>query len=154
MPNMMDFIKSKLTIRNLLLALSFVITLVGFIMHLVVCTTGYFVGQAPNAVVTVCSILFLVGTVLFIAFDDKIGKFDTLVFFALAAFIILSFVFFVLDKEAVVGEMMVPVNHPQKQIDAASLTITGVVFYGVGFIFFAAASFFALKGAKKEKVSA
>ena len=129
---MLNKIKSKLTLRNILLLSSLVVALVGWIIYLVVATTGYFVA--------------------FLAFDDRFKKFDTLFFFALAAFLILAFVFFVLDKEEVVGERLIPVNHPQKQIDAAVTSIVGIIFYLISFILFAVSSFFADK--KKEKTPA
>ncbi len=146
---MSEKLKAKLTVRNLLLVGSLLTAIVGFIIYMITATTGYFVNKAPNAIVVVFSILFILAAIAFVCFDEKVGKFDTLVFFFLAACIILSFVFFVLDKEEVVGEMMNPVNHPQKQIDAATNTIVGVVFYGVSFIFLAVSSFFGNK--KKEK---
>ena len=48
----------------------------------------------------------------------------------------------VLREEEVVGEMMIPVNHPLKQVEAASTVITGVVFYALSMISFIVASFF------------
>lgn len=137
----MEKLKSKLSLRNILLLVTALITLVGFIMYMIVSTTGYFVGKAPNMVVTIFSILFIIGSVAFIVFDDKIEKYDTIVFFLLAACLILSIIFFILDKEEVVGEMLIPVNHPQKQIDAAITSIVAIVIYLVGFITFAVSTF-------------
>lgn len=144
----MNKIKEKLTVRNILLATSALLSLIAWIIYLIVSTTGYFVGKTPNARVVVFSILFILGTAAFIAFDDKIGKFDTLCFFALAACLIVSFIFFIYDKEEVVGERLIPVNHPQKQIDAAITSIVGIVFNLISFIVFAVSSFLAPK--KKE----
>ena len=146
---MLEKLKAKLTVRNLLLLISLITGIVGFIIYMITATTGYFVNKSPNAIVLVFSILFILAAIAFIAFDEKIGKFDTIVFFFLACCIILSFIFFILDKEEVVAEMMNPVNHPQKQIDAATNTIVGVVFYGVSFIFLAASSFFDSKKVSK-----
>ncbi len=137
----MEKFKSKLSLRNILLLITTLITLVGFIMYIIVSTTGYFVGKAPNMAVTILSILFIVGSVAFIIFDDKIKKYDTIVFFLLAACLILSIIFFILDKEEVVGEMLIPVNHPQKQIEAAITSIVAIVIYLVGFITFAVSTF-------------
>ncbi len=137
----MEKLKSKLSLRNILLLITTLITLVGFIMYIIVSTTGYFVGKAPNMAVTILSILFIVGSVAFIIFDDKIKKYDTIVFFLLAACLILSIIFFILDKEEVVGEMLIPVNHPQKQIEAAITSIVAIVIYLVGFITFAVSTF-------------
>ncbi len=137
----MEKLKSKLSLRNILLLITTLITLVGFIMYMIVSTTGYFVGKAPNMAVTILSILFIVGSVAFIIFDDKIKKYDTIVFFLLAACLILSIIFFILDKEEVVGEMLIPVNHPQKQIEAAITSIVAIVIYLVGFITFAVSTF-------------
>ncbi len=140
----------KLTLRNILLLASDIFAIVGLIIYLVVATTGYFVGNAPHIGILLLSIFYIIGTILLVLFEEKIEKYETILFFALAAMIILSFVFFVLDKEEVVGEMMIPVNHPQKQIEAAGATIVGVSFYFVSFVLFAIASFFARK--KKENV--
>ncbi len=137
----MEKFKSKLSLRNILLLITTLITLVGFIMYIIVSTTGYFVGKAPNMAVTIFSILFIVGSVAFIIFDDKIKKYDTIAFFLLAACLILSIIFFILDKEEVVGEMLIPVNHPQKQIEAAITSIVAIVIYLVGFITFAVSTF-------------
>jgi len=149
---MLNKIKSKLTLRNILLLSSLVVALVDWIIYLVVATTGYFAGKAPDAAVVTLTIFYFLGVVAFLAFDDRFKKFDTLFFFALAAFLILAFVFFVLDKEEVVGERLIPVNHPQKQIDAAVSSIVGIIFYLISFILFAVSSFFADK--KKEKTPA
>lgn len=146
----MNFIKSKLTLRNILLAASVLFTLVGWIIYLVLSTTGYFVGKAPNGWVVALSIIYMLGTLALIAFDEKLGKFDTIAFFALAACIILSFCLFVLDKEEVVGEMLIPVNHPEMQVNAASTTIVGVVFYGIAFLLFAVSNFLGGKKSAKE----
>ncbi len=145
---MKEKIIQKLTLRNILLLASDLFAIVGFIIYLVVATTGYYVGNAPHIGILLLSIFYIIGTVCFILFDEKIEKYETILFFVLAAMIILSFVFFVLDKEEVVGEMMIPVNHPQKQIEAAKATIVGVSFYFVSFLIFAVSSFFSRK--KKE----
>lgn len=151
---MVEKLKEKFTLRNILVFASLVLLVVGFIIYLVTATTGYYVGKKPNTCVVVCSILFIITSLAFIAFDDKIGKFDTIGFFLLACFVILSFVFFVLDKEEVVGEMMIPVNHPQKQIDAATSTIVGVVFYGLSFVLLAVSSFLDFKPRQLVEVEA
>ncbi len=139
---MKEKIMKKLNLRNILLLISVVLAIVGFIIYLVVATTGYFVGNAPHIGILLLSIFYIIGTVCFVIFDEKIEKYETILFFALAIMIILSFVFFVLDKEEVVGEMMIPVNHPQRQIEAAHATIVGVSFYFASFLFLAIASFF------------
>ena len=137
----MEKLKSKLSLRNTLLLITTLITLVGFIMYMVVATTGYFVGKNPNIAVTILSILFIVGSIAFVIFDDKIQKYETIVIFLLAICLILSIIFFILDKEEVVGEMLIPVNHPQKQIDAAIASIVAIVIYLVGFVTFAVSTF-------------
>ncbi len=137
----MDKLKSKLSLRNILLLITTLFTLVGFIMYMVVSTTGYFVGKNPNIAVTILSILFLVGSIAFVIFDDKIQKYETIVIFFLAACLILSIIFFILDKEEVVGDMLIPVNHPQKEIDAAITSIVAIVIYLVGFITFVISTF-------------
>ncbi len=137
----MEKLKSKLSLRNTLLLITTLITLVGFIMYMVVATTGYFVGKNPNIAVTILSILFIVGSIAFVIFDDKIQKYETIVIFLLAVCLILSIIFFILDKEEVVGEMLIPVNHPQKQIDAAIASIVAIVIYLVGFVTFAVSTF-------------
>lgn len=144
----------KLNLRNILLLASDISALVGLIIYLIVATTGYFVGNAPHIGILLLSIFYIIGTILLVLFDDKIEKYETILFLALAAMIILSFVFFVLDKEEVVGEMMIPVNHPQKQIEAAKTTIVGVTFYFVSFVLFAIGSFFARKKEPIKKVEA
>ncbi len=145
---MFDKLKEKLSLRNLLLCFSAVMALVAFIIMMVVSTTGYFDGGKPNAAVLVLSLLFIGGCVVFILFDDKIGKWDTIYLVLLGVCIILSLVLFILDKEEVVGEMMIPVNHPTKQVDAANTVITSVVFYSISMISFMVASF--LDGKKTE----
>lgn len=137
----MDKLKSKLSLRNTLLLITTLITLIGFIMYMVVATTGYFIGKNPNIAVTILSILFIIGSIAFVIFDDKIGKYDTIIFFLLAACLILSIIFFILDKEEVVGDMLIPVNHPQKEIDAAITSIVAIVIYLVGFVTFAVSAF-------------
>ncbi len=137
----MDKLKSKLSLRNILLLITTLFTLVGFIMYMVVSTTGYFVGKNPNVAVTILSILFLVGSIAFVIFDDRIQKYETIVIFFLAACLILSIIFFILDKEEVVGDMLIPVNHPQKEIDAAITSIVAIVIYLVGFITFVISTF-------------
>lgn len=137
----MDKLKSKFTLRNILLLIATIVTLIGFVMYLIVSTTGYFVGKAPNLVVTILSIVFMLGSIAFIAFDDKVKKYDTIVFFLLAVCLILSIIFFILDKEEVVGDMLIPVNHPQKEIDAAITSIVSIVIYLVAFITFTVTTF-------------
>lgn len=137
----MDKLKSKFSLRNTLLLITTLITLIGFIMYMVVATTGYFVEKNPNIAVTILSILFIVGSIAFVIFDDKIQKYETIVIFLLATCLILSIIFFILDKEEVVGEMLIPVNHPQKQIDAAITSIVAIVIYLVGFVTFAVSTF-------------
>lgn len=149
---MRNKIKSKLTVRNILLLASALFALIGWIIYLVVSTTGYFAGGKPNAVVVTLSIFFLLGICAFVAFDDKLKKFDTLFFFVFAAFIILSFTFFVLDKEEVIGDRRIPVNHPIKEIQAVKASITGIVFYLISFLLLTVSSFFS--GKKKEAVAA
>lgn len=144
--------KKILTKRNLFLLGSVLFTLVGLVIYLIVSTTGYFVGKAPNALVVVFSILFILAGVAFVFLEDKLDKYSLIVFFALAAMFITAFVFFVLDKEEVVGEMLIPVNHPQKQIDAATTSIVGIVFYLISFILFAISSFMD-KGKKEVKAA-
>ncbi len=146
-------LKNLLTKRNLLLLSSVLLSLIGLILYIVVSTTGYFVGDAPNAYVILGTILFAVITIAFIFLEDKIEKYDSIVFFVLAALFVLAFVFFVLDKEEVVGEMLIPVNHPQKQIDAATTSIVGIAFYLVSFVLFTVASFLG-KGKVKEAKAA
>ena len=53
---MLNKIKSKLTLRNILLLSSLVVALVGWIIYLVVATTGYFAGKAPDAAVVTLTI--------------------------------------------------------------------------------------------------
>lgn len=137
----MDKLNSKFTLRNILLLTATIVTLVGFIMYLIVSTTGYFVGKAPNLVVTILSVVFILGSIAFIVFDDKVKKYDTIVFFFLAVCLILSIIFFILDKEEVVGDMLIPVNHPQKEIDAAITSIVSIVIYLVAFITFTVTTF-------------
>ena len=134
--------------RSLLLLASALLGLVGLIIYLIVATTGYFVGDAPNAAVTVGSIFYILLTILYVLFQDKLEKFDTIAIYVLTAFLLLAFVFFILDKEEVVGEMLVPVNHPQKQIDAAVTSVVGIVFYILSFLLLAIASFFGKKEAE------
>lgn len=145
---MLDKLKSKLTLRNILLCASGVVAIVGLIIYIVVATTGYFVGETCNVGVILCSIFFILGIAATIIFDDKISKFDTLIIIALAVLIIFAFVLFIIDKEEVVGEMLIPVNHPQKQVDAATTSVVGIIFYGISFILLAVASF--LDNKKKE----
>lgn len=144
--------KKILTKRNLFLLGSALFTLVGLVIYLIVSTTGYFVGKAPSALVVTFSILFILAGVAFAFLEDKLDKYSLIVFFALAAMFITAFVFFVLDKEEVVGEMLIPVNHPQKQIDAATTSIVGIVFYLISFILFAISSFMD-KGKKEAKAA-
>ena len=139
---MLEKFKDKLTLRNLFLCLSVVMAVVAFIITMIVSTTGYFAGGVPSSAVVIFSLLFVAGSVAFIFFDDKIGKWETLYLIVLGIFIILALVLFILDKEEVVGEMMIPVNHPLKQVAAASTVITGVVFYALSMISFIVASFF------------
>lgn len=141
---MLAKLKSKLTLRNILLLSSVVLLLVGWIIYLVVATTGYFAGNTPNAAVVILSIFYILGALAFISFDEKLQKFDTL-FFGLAAFIILAFVFFVLDKEAVIGDRLIPVNHPVKEVEAVKASITGIVFYLLSIILLIVSSFLSFK---------
>lgn len=142
-------LKKLLTKRNILLFSSALLSVVGLIIYIVVSTTGYFVGKAPNAFVILGTILFAVVAIAYSIFSDKVEKYESIVFFVLTALLVLAFVFFVLDKEEVVGEMLIPVNHPQKQIDAATTSIIGIVFYLVSFVLLAIASFLG-KGKVKE----
>lgn len=142
---MLAKLKSKLALRNILLLSSVVLLVVGWIIYLVVATTGYFAGNTPNAAVVTLSIFYVLGALAFISFDEKLQKFDTLFFFGLATFIILAFVFFVLDKEEVIGDRLIPVNHPVKEVEAVKASITGIVFYLLSIILLIVSSFLSFK---------
>jgi len=124
--------------------------MIGFIIFLVVSTTGYFNGNTPNLTVLFLSIIYIAGALSYGFFEDKLKKLETPAFFVLAVCLIISIIFFVIDKEEVVGEMLIPVNHPIKQIDAAKTSIVGIVFYLISFITFAFSSFLDSKTERKE----
>ncbi len=145
---MVEKLKAKLGLKNILLLVSWVLALVALIIYLVVSTTGYFAGATPNAMVVTFSILFLLLNCAYIAFGEKLGKFDFVAIFALAASLLVVLVFFIFDKEEVIGNMLVPVNHPEAEVNAATTSIVGVVFVAMSILALCVASFLGDKKAE------
>lgn len=147
---MAEKIKSLLNTKSILVLVSWVMALVGLIIYLVVATTGFFAGSAPNGMVLTFAILFLAATCLYVLFGQKLGRFDFAASFLLAAALITAFVFFVFDKEEVVGDMLIPVNHPAAQVNAATASIVGIVFFALSILVFAASCFMDKKASAAE----
>lgn len=145
---------AKQTIWSYLLMASLILLLVGFIIFLVNMTTGYFEGNAPEALATSLSVIALVLGVATIIFSEKLKKWAGIGYLLVAAMVAISIAGVCWGIEGVVGDIFfIPVNYPASEDTAWALCITSLIFYGLSFVC-ATAACFGGKYVKEEAIAA
>lgn len=118
-----------------------VLALIAMIIFAVNSTTGYLAGQPINALPIVLPVIAILGAAALFVFEDRLDpRLQGVATFALALLSALSLVFTVVARIDVMGDLLNPIDHPEEQVYAVNVAIAAMVFYGLSFAAFVAAT--------------
>lgn len=128
--------KSKPNAFSFILCASAVLALVGMIIYVISGTTGYLAGSELSAPCIVMPLILTLCAVVFFMKPDafKSESATGLATFVLAVLMAFATVFAVVSRLDVIADMLNPVNHPDSEVTAVTLSIVGIVLFFVSFI--------------------
>ncbi len=130
----MNFIK-KQGVMGWIVVAAVILALVSMIVYIVNSTTGYMDGNAMNAAPVILTIVFIVGAVILLAVSDRLDeRVSGAILFVLSLLVAASALVFIVERVAVISDMLNPVNHPDAQVKTVQAAIAGISLYLVSFL--------------------
>ena len=130
----MNFIK-KQGVMGWIVVAAVILALVSMIVYIVNSMTGYMDGNAMNAAPVILTIVFIVGAVILLAVSDRLDeRVSGAILFVLSLLVAASALVFIVERVAVISDMLNPVNHPDAQVKTVQAAIAGISLYLVSFL--------------------
>lgn len=130
----MNFIK-KQGVMGWIVVAAVILALVSMIVYIVNSTTGYMDGNAMNAAPVILTVIFIVGAVILLAVSDRLDeRVSGAILFVLSLLVAASALVFIVERVAVISDMLNPVNHPDAQVKTVQAAIAGISLYLVSFL--------------------